>query len=1034
MVLALAVVLVGIGVLGVRQMPAEAFPDFTPPMVQVRTEALGLSAAEVEQLLTVPMEQEFFNGLPWLESVRSESLPGLSSVDMIFKPGTDVYRARQMVQERLTLAHALPNVSKPPLVLQPLSSTSRVVMVGLSSTSLSPIEMSVLARWKIKPRLTGVPGVANVAIWGMRERQLQVQVDPERLNKNGVSLDQVIRSTGNALWSSPLTYVEASTPGAGGFIDTTNQRLGIQHISPIKSAENLAQVAIVDDQGRRLRLSDVAQVVEDHQPLIGDAVLQDGPGLLLVVERFPGASTMDVTRGVEQALESMRSGLTGLEYDTTIYRPATFFQAAFDNLTTSLLLGLLFLALVIGAFFFDWRAALISVVAIALSFLAALLVLYLLGATLNLLVVAGLVLALAVVVDDAIVDVENVRRRLRQRHLEGRQDSRFEVAVEAAAEMRGALVYPTLIILASALPLLFVGAVTGAFLRPLALAYAVAVVASTVVALTATPALAVTLLSRGPQERRESPVARRLGRGYGALLTRSVGRPLWTYVAAGFVVLLGFALLPLLRGQTLTPVLQDRDLLVQLEGAPGASLPDMNRIAAAASRDLRSIPGVRNVGAHVGRAVTSDRSVGVNSGELWVSLDPQADYGATVAAIRTSMDGYPGLRHDVLTYPDQRVRTIRAGTKEALVVRIYGRDLQVLREKSAEVRQILSEIDGVVDPRVDLQSEEPTVEIEVKVPVAQRQGLKPGDIKRAAATLLAGIEAGSLFEEQKVFEVVVKGVPETRRNVSSIPNLLLDTPGGGLVRLGDVADVRIRANPQAIRHEGAARLVDVLAGVRGRSLGSVTADVESRLRQVTFPQEHHAEILGPLARERTSQQLTVFLTGAAVLLMLLFLQAAFGSWRIAAIFLLALPVAAAGAVAVAVLRGDSTSLVSLSGILVVLGIAARQGVVLVTHYQRLEREGAALDRELVLGGSRDRFVPVVMTALTTGLALLPLVMFGSISGQEIVQPLATIILGGLVTSTLLTLFLTPSLYLRFATRALPEPPGQPADAPGAAAT
>jgi CzcA family heavy metal efflux pump len=1018
LILALAAVLIGAGVVLLRDTPSETLPDFSPPMVQVRTEALGLSAAEVEQLLTVPMEQEFFNGLPWLQSVRSESIPGLSSVDMIFQPGTDPFRARQMVQERLTLAHALPNVSAPPLVLLPLSSTSRTVMVGLSSKSLSLIDMSVLARWRIKPRLQGVPGVANVAIWGQRERQLQVQVDPARLNQQGVTLDQVIHTTGNAMWSSPLSFVEASTPGAGGFIDTSNQRFGIQNITPITSAKDLAQVAVVGTEGNRLRLSDVAEVVEDHQPLIGDAVLSGGPSLLLVVERFPNASVQDVTRGVEQALESLRPGLSGIDIDTTIHRPATYVESSFNNLTLALLLGLLLLIIALFALVFDWRSALISLLAVVLSAVAAAFVLFLFGATINLLILAGLVLALAVMIDDAVVGVDAVRQRLRGRDGDG--ESRRGVIHEAAHEIRTALLYPTLVIVASAVPLLFVGGVTGTFLRTLGLAYLVAVLVSTLVALTVTVALSAVLLARPSLEHRESRLARWLRGRYDHALSGMLGRARLVVAAGGVLLVVGLALLPLLSASPALPPFQDRDVLVQWRGTPGMSLPEMSRVTEQARRQLSAVPGVRNVGAHVGRAVTSDKVVGVDAGEIWVSIDGKADYTNTVSAIRNVVDGYPGFFHDVLTYPEQRVREVRAGQKEALVVRLFGRDLEVMRAKSAEIRQTLAGVDGVVDPRVDLGQEEPTVEIEVLVDKAQQHGLKPGDIRRASAALLQGIVAGSLFEEQKVFDVVVWSTPATRQNLTSINELLLDKPDGTQVRLGEVADVRLRSNPQAIRHEKAARYVDVYAGVRGRSLNSVVQDVNDRLKRITFPQEHHTEILGQLPQERTSRQLTLLLVASALFLALLLVQAAVGGWRLAVTLVLAIPAAASGAVIAALLTGNLTSLVSLGGILAAAGLAVRQGVVLVRHCQSLEREaGETPGRELVLRGSGDRFAPVVTTALTAALALLPLAVLGSISGLEIVHPLAITVLGGLVTTTLVGLFVTPGLYLGLARRPAP---------------
>nr|MBA2559927.1 efflux RND transporter permease subunit [Propionibacteriales bacterium] len=376
----------GVLVLGVVLLPTsriELLPEFEPPTVQIQTEALGLSAADVEQLITVPMEADLLNGVAFLDQIRSESVPGLSSVELVFDPGTDIMEARQVVAERLAQAHALPNVSRPPAMLQPTSSTSRVMMVGLSSEELSLIELSVLARWKIRPFLLSVPGVANIAIWGQREQQLQVRVDPERLRDNGVSLTQVVQTAGNALWVSPLTFVEASTPGTGGFIDTPNQRLTVQHISPIVAPQDLAQVTIEDTQGRRLRLGDVASVVEDHQPLIGDGLVDDDQALILVVERFPSASTTEVTEGVENALGELAPGLPSVTVNPTIYRPASTIETALDDLRLILLVGLILVVFLATVIFREWRAVLVSTVAIALSLAAAGLVLYLRDATVN---------------------------------------------------------------------------------------------------------------------------------------------------------------------------------------------------------------------------------------------------------------------------------------------------------------------------------------------------------------------------------------------------------------------------------------------------------------------------------------------------------------------------------------------------------------------------------------------------------------------------------------------------------------------------
>jgi CzcA family heavy metal efflux pump len=1018
MVLAVAAAAMVLGIIRLRDAPVEVFPEFAPPYVEIQTEALGLSAAEVEQLVTVPME-ELFNGVPWMQTMRSESIPGLSSIVLIFQPGTDLMRARALVQERLTQAQGLPtkNVSKPPVMLQPLSSTSRVMQIGLSSKNLSLIEMSVLTRWTIRPRLMGVPGVANVAVWGARQRQLQVQVDPERLGAHGVKLDQIIRTAGDALWVSPLSFLNASTPGiTGGFIDTPNQRLGVRHFLPISSPDDLAQVTVA---GAAIPLGDVATVVENHQPLIGDAVINDGQGLLLVVEKFPWANTLEVTRGVEDALAALQPGLPGLAMDSTIFRPATFIEMALENLTLSLIIGSLLLVLVVGAFLFDWRTALISLVAIPLSLVAGALVLHLSGAGINTMILAGFVIAVGVVVDDAIIDIEIIARRLRQHRREGSPKSTASIILEASLEVRGSIIFATLIIVLALLPVFFLEGLSGAFFQPLALAYVLAVLASMLVALTVTPALALILLGGEHSARRESPLARRLQRGYERVLARLIRSPRPAYMAVALMLVLGLAVLPFL-GQSLLPSFKENDLLVDWVGAPGTSHPEMTRITTEAGKELRGVPGVRNFGAHVGRAVTGDEVVNINATRGWVSIDPAADYDRTLAAVQDTVDGYPGIDREVLTYLRERVRDVLTGSDDAIVVRVYGPDLPVLRQKAEEVRQALTGIEGVVDLRVESQTEEPQVEIKVDLAKAEPYGLKPGDVRRAAATLVNGLEVGNLFEEQKVFDVVVMGTPELRHSLTSLRELLIDTPSGGQVRLEDVATVRIIPAENIIKREAASRRLDVGLSVRGRDLGAVARDVEQRLQVVNFPLEYHPELLGEYVEHQAAEQRLQGFALAAVIGIFLLLQAAFGSWRLAILSFVTLPSALAGGVLAAYLSGGIISLGSLVGFLAVLGIAARNGIMLINHYQHLEeQEGEAFGPALVLRGARERLSPILMTTLATGLAVVPLVVAGNLPGHEIEHPMAVVILGGLVTSTLLNLFIMPALYLRFASN--PEP-------------
>jgi CzcA family heavy metal efflux pump len=1037
-----AAALLLLGVTQLRHAPVDVLPEFTPPLVDIQTEALGLSAEEVEQLVTVPLEQDLLNGVAFLDEIRSQSLPGLSRIEMIFQPGTDVLKARQLVQERLVQAPGgIPNVSKAPTMLQPLSSTGRVMMIGLSSRDVSAIDMSVLARWKIRPRLMGVPGVANVAIWGYRDRQLQVQVDPRRLRAQGVSLDQIVQSTANALWVSPLSFTEASTPGTGGFIDTTNQRLGIQHISPITTARDLSQVTVEGTGTRTLRLGDLSRVVEDHQPLIGDAIGDRGTGLLLVVQKFPGASTREVTSAVEAALADMRPGLSGITIDTSLFRPADFIDSAMHNLALALLIGVVILIALLGLFLFDWRVALISLVTIPLSLVTAAYVLYLRGVTFNTMLLAGLAIALGVVVDDAVVDVDNIRRRLRDRAArEGRpggaaaagrgtapgvapaaDDSKAATILRASLEVRGPLLYATLIIALATVPVFFVKGLTGSFVRPLAVSYLLAVLVSMLVALVVTPGLALLLLGGAPALRRRSPLAGWIERAHGAALTRMVLRPRLAVALIAVIAAAGLAVLPALGGRATLPQLQDRDLLIEWRGPAGLSQPEMDRITQRATAELRAIPGVRDVGAHVGRAITADQVVDVNSGELWVRVDPRADYGRTVEAVRRVVAGYPGLRHNLVTYPEQQMRLAETGNDAPLVVRVFGQDLQVLRAKAEEVRRAIAGVDGVTAPRVAAQPVEPTVQIGVDLAKAERYRIKPGDVRRAAATLLSGVTVGNLFEEQKVFDVVVWGTPATRQSLTSIQDLLIDTPGGGQVRLGDVASVRVASDPTVIAHDDVSRYLDVTAGVRGRPLGAVTGDVQQRLRGIQFPLEHHAEVLGAAAERAADRRWVLSVAAGAAIGILLLLQAAFSSWRLAALVFACLPLALVGGVLAALALGPVTALGSFAGLFTVLGVATRNSVLLVRRYQQLQREnGQEPGAALVLRGAQERLGPIALTALALGLPLLPVVFLGDVAGLEVVRPLAVVILGGLVTATLVSLLIVPFLYLRFAPRTAPD--------------
>ncbi len=1014
LVVALAIATFSVGIIQLRSMPADALPEFAPPYVEVQTEAPGLSAPEVEELVTLNLE-ELLNGTPWLQSIRSTSVPGLSSITLIFQPGTDIIRARQLVSERLSLAYALPNASKPPAILQPMSAMNRVMVVGLTSKQVTPIKMSVLAYWNIRPALLSVPGVANVAIWGLRDQQLQVQVDPQRLQAHNVTLDQIVSTTGNALWVSPLTFLNASTPGSGGWIDTPQQRIEVRHVLPISSSGDLAQVNV---EGTKLRLGDVATVVEDHQPLIGDDIIDNNPGLMFVIEKFPGANTLDVTRGIEAKLDELRPGLSGIQINTTVFRPASFVEMAIGNPSRALFIGFLLLALVLLAFLYSWRAVLISLVSIPLSLAAAGLVLDLRGATINMMVMAGLVMAVGIVVDDAIIDVENIMRRLRQYRRAESDRSAASIILEASLETRGAMIYATLIILLALLPIFLLQGISGSFFQPLVVSYALALLASMVVALIITPALCLIFLQKAPLERRESPLLRKLQRGYDAIMERIIRTVSPAFLAAavitaGVLASVGLAVLPSL-GVPLLPSFKEPDVIVQWEGPPGTSDTEMTRITTLASRELRSIPGVRNVAANIGRAILGDQLVDVNSAQLLVSIDPAANYNATMVSIQKIVNGYPGFFHIVQTYLKDRTRQVLTGSSNDIVVRIYGIDLAVLRNKAEEVRQTIAQINGTADVHTELQVDQPQVDIEVNLAKAQRYGLKPGDVRREASVFVAGIEAGSLFQDQKVFTVVVWGTPQTRSSLTSVRNLLIDTPDGGHVRLGDVADVRIAPTPNVIQHDTVSRRIDVSLNVRGRDPSAVVSDIKQRLQGIKFPLEYRAQVLGEYEERQADQQrLLVFGLTAAIGIFLL-LQAVLGSWRLASVLFFALPSTLLGGVLAAFATSSIISFASLIGLLAVFGVGARNCIMQIKHYQHLERyEGERFGPGLVLRGARERFAPILITALAAGLALVPLVISGNIPGLEIERPMAIIILGGLVTSTVFNLFIVPALYSGF---------------------
>jgi CzcA family heavy metal efflux pump len=984
-----------------REIPFDVFPEFAPPLVEIQTEAPGMSTAEVESLVTVPLEN-VLHGLPGLRTLRSKSVLGLSSVVMIFDEGTDVLEARQIVQERAArVAALLPAAAHAPVVMPPLSSLSRVMKIGLTSNTLSQVELTTLAKWTVRPRLMAVSGVANVAIWGQRDRQIQVHVDPERLQANNVTLDQVLTASR-----------DATAVAAGGFVDMPNQRMAISHVSPVRGAADLAAMPLVHRDGALLKIGDVATVTEGTPPPIGDAVIDTGEGLMLIVEKQPGANTLQLTHGVEEALTSLKPALPGVTVNSQIFRPATFIEMSLHNLGWSMLFGAMFVIAVLIAFLYEWRSALITIVAMPLSLMAAAWMLTLNGRTIDTMGLAGLIIALGVVVDDAIIDVENIARRLRLNAASANPVAPMRVVLDASMEVRSAVVYGSLIVVLVFVPIFMLPGLSGSFFRPLATAYVLAILASLLVALTVTPALALMLLP-GAHRHEDPPVVRWLKDRYRSVLPRMAGKPKQALITLGVTLGLTAVAVPLL-GEEFLPNFREYDFLMHWVEKPGTSLPAMRRITVEAAKELRAVPGVNSFGAHIGRAEVADEVVGINFTELWIALDRSVDYEATIAKVQQIVDGYPGLQRDLLTYLRERVKEVLTGASATIVVRIFGPDLDELNAQAQHVAATIGKIEGVADLKVQAQVLVPQIEVRYRPEKAQLVGLSPADVRRAATTLVQGTKVGEIYDDQKMFDVVVWGSPQVRDSLPAIREVGLQTPGGGIVPLEAAADVVVAPTPNEITRERGSRRIDVTCNVRGRDLGAVAQDIEDALGGVKFPAEYHAELLGEYAAQAESRNRLLTLAVFALLGIFLLLFVDFGEPRPALLVFLTLPFALVGGVLATLLSGGVLSLGSLVGFVSVLGIAARNGIMLISHYRHLEaEEQVPWGRELILRGAEERLAPILMTALVTALALLPVVIAGNAAGHEIEHPMAVVILGGLATSTGLNLLLLPALYAKY---------------------
>lgn len=1032
LVVALAAGLMVLAISRLPDMSVNVLPETAPVVVEVQIEALGLSAPEVESLVTVPIEKNLLEGVLGVTDVTSDSIPGLAAIDLHFAHGTNLYQARQLVQERLNSAFILPNVSKPPVMLQPVSSSGNVMIIGLTSKTLSQVQLSVLSRWTLVPRLLGVSGVADVSTFGQADLQLQVQVNPVVLAADRLAVDDIVNSVGNSQLVTPLSYLQGSTPGADGFLEDSNQRITIRHVLTFGPA-NLAQIPIVTQplgpsagtvpltgKNKPPLLGSVATVVDGHQLLIGDSMLgTNSNGLLLVVQKLPNANATSVAKGLDTALAQLKPSLTGVHVDATVFRPATYLTSAAHNDRIALIAAGVLAVIALLLLLLSLRFAFVCVVAIAASLVGATAVLHGLGYTFSSIVLLGLLLALAVIVQDAVSSTAAVMARLAEsteREPVPPVTSRVALAYR---EFGRTFVGGSVVALICVAPLFVASGLTATFLRPMVLAFGLAVIASMIVALAISPALTAVLCSVGTsREPRGLAVARWLESAYSSSLRSVLTLGIWPLAALCVIAAGGLGItLPMLHPGP--PGYQDRNLDVTWTGAPGMSLPELNRITALADSELLAIPGVQQVNATLGRAVNSDQIDSTNTGHIWVQLKPTADYATTLAAVRAVVGGTPGMSGTVSTYETASMTGVLSRTASDADVRVYGPTYPELIRLGYSIRTMMQGIQGLGTPHVQAEPTQPTINVEVKPDAAKVYGLTPGDVRREAGTLLLGLTVGNFFQTDKVFDVVVMAQPNLISNLTDIKDLLIDDGSGGVVPLGTVANVTVSSQPQDIKHDQFSPYLDITAPVHGDA-GSVNAAINRGLSQLSFPLQYHAQVQAPPSHGITRGQFITYIL-AALLGVALIVQAAVDSWRLTLLTIAAAlpPVAVASAVALGV---GSTSLSAAAGVLAVVVISLRQAIGIAGRIRRRHvADGGELTGDLLVAAASESAGSVIISALIAILVLAPFIALGETAGTETVHGAVIVIVCGLVVATIVNLLLLPIAMLMAGPTA-PVPP------------
>lgn len=1004
---ALAVIAVGYGVFALTRAKLDVFPEFAPPMSIVQTEAPGLTSEQVEALVTQPVENAL-GGMAGLQSMRSRSMQGLSAITLVFDNHADVFRVRQLVSERINgLAAALPTDVMPPRLLPLTTTTSVVRTIGLTSRTHSLTDLYDIAQWTVRPQLLDVPGVADVVVFGGDVRQMQIQVDPARLVRYGLSMPDVIAAARQS----------TGVRGAG-FIENNNQRIAANVDGQLTTPQKLTGVVLRWSNGTAVRLGDVATVTWGAEPPVGAASIMGQPGVMVIMESQYDSNTVAVTNGIEKKLRALEPALSrqGVKVTADVFRPADFIETAVGHLRISLIVGAVLVIAVLFLFLLNVRTAAISAVAIPLSLLVAVIVLTSFGVSLNTMTLGGLAIALGEVVDDAIIDVENIYRRLRENRALAQPLPAFGVVLRASLEVRSAVVFATFIVMLVFLPVLTLSGVAGKLFAPLGIAYILAVSASLAVALTLTPAMALALLSRGPLPMREPRLIARLKARYNALLRKVERRVKAVSVTVALLTVAALASLPFLSGNFI-PQLREGHYIVHMGLQPGTSLVESIRIGTEVSKALMHVPGVRMVAQRAGRARDVVDPAGVQLSEFEVDLKPMnaSDQDAALYRIRQTLAGFPGLTTSVNTFLVERIDETISGVTAPVVVSVFGDNLDIIDRKAQDIARLLGTLHGVASVAVQSPPGIPELDVRLKPDQLSRWGFRPVEVLDAIQAAYRGITVSQVYQGSRIVDVTVVLAPAARQTLGEVGALMLRNPEGLAIPLHELATLRQVSGRYEITHDGGQRMEAVSVNLGNRPVSDFVKEAQARVaHDIPMPAGTYA-VFGGESEARAQSQRDLLVYGAMSLVgiaLLLFL--ALRSRRAVVLVMINLPFALVGGVLSVLLTGANLSLGSMVGFVTLFGISLRNSIMLISHYEHLVHvEGMPWNVDTAVRGASERLVPILMTALVTALALLPLAVTSGAAGNEIEGPMAIVILGGLMTSTALNLVVLPMLALRY---------------------